>query len=73
MQPQTDAELIAWSFGQYWSTMLRDSGIDPHSDYAATLPTLTDQQGRALDVLGPDLFFEWAARGSDATLNHTNR
>lgn len=73
MQPQTDAELIAYNYGADIASA-PSAYRDVVSDQGAAMlyPISTDAR-RACETLGHELFWQWADRGYAITLQQQHQ
>ena len=68
MQPQTDAEMIAWNYGVEAASWTEITGeTRPRYDDDDS-PVLQPQTRAAFEALGVDLFYIWADRGYAAAV-----
>jgi hypothetical protein len=72
MQPQTDAEMHAWNYGVDWHEAACAPGSHLEWGQRGERILLDGDAERALDILGPDLFWTWVERGYAAAVATTH-
>lgn len=63
MQPQTDAEMLAWNYGVDIARAADILMVSAAGDGDLPLPAMSGATRTAQDTLGPELFHVWADRG----------